>query len=119
MPGPSKLGRPPIYDRRLILDAIFYVTRSGCTWRELPHDFPHWRLCYYYFAKWQTDGVWQGLNDALRDRVRRNASKKKLPRLRPLTVKALRWLASAESADLMRAKRSTDENDIFSLILWD
>ena len=119
MPGPSKLGRPPIYDRRLLLDAIFYITRNGCTWRELPHDFPHWRLCYYYFAKWQADGVWQRLNDALRDRVRLNVSKKKPPRLRPLTVKALRWLASEESADLMRAKRSTDENDIFSSILWD
>lgn len=119
LPGPSKLGRPARYERRLIVDAIFYLTRSGCTWRDLPHDFPHWRLCYYYFSKWQASGVWERLNAELRDRVRLKSSKKKLPRLRPLTAKALRWLASAESADLMRARRSWDENDIFWSIPWD
>ena len=37
---PPKLGRPPRHDRRLVLNAIFYVVRSGCAWRLLPHDLP-------------------------------------------------------------------------------
>lgn len=70
LPGQGKLGRPPRYERRVIVNAIFYITRSGCPWRDLPHDFPHGRLVYYYFAKWQQQGVWEQINAALRDRVR-------------------------------------------------
>ena len=112
----GKLGRPPRYERRAVIDGIFYITRSGCGWRDMPHDLPPWRLVYHYFAKWQREGVWQRLNEALRDRVRMSHGKKKPPRLRPLTVKALRWLASPESVALMQAKRSWDENDISSSI---
>ena len=43
LPGLGKLGRPPRYDRRKVLEAIFYVVRSGCAWRLLPHDLPPYR----------------------------------------------------------------------------
>ena len=49
-----------------MLNAIFYITHSGCPWRLMPREFPHWRLV----AKWQNEGVWEKLNAALRDRVR-------------------------------------------------
>jgi transposase len=113
LPGPKKLGRPARYPQRLMLNAIFYITRSGCAWRLLPHEFPHWRLVYYYFAKWQKEGVWERLNAALRDRVRGKAGKKKPPRRRPLIAKALKLLASPESVALMRERRYWDENDTF------
>ncbi len=38
IPGPSKLGRPPRYEKRAILNAIFHMVRSGCSWRMLPGD---------------------------------------------------------------------------------
>ena len=66
LPKSGKLGRPPRYSQRVMLNAMMYVVRSGCTWRMMPKEFPHWRLVYYYFAKWQSLGVWQQLNDALR-----------------------------------------------------
>ena len=49
VPGPKLFGRPPRYTKRAILDGIFYVVRSGCAWRMLPHDLPPWRIIYYYF----------------------------------------------------------------------
>lgn len=118
LPGRSKLGRPPRYERRAVVDAILYLTRSGCAWRDLPHDFPHWRLVYHYFAKWQREGVWQRVHDTLRDQVRVRCGKKKPRRLRPSTAKALRWLGSPESAALMQARRSWAENDISWWIPW-
>jgi putative transposase len=42
MPDPTGHGRPRIHDLREILDAIFYVLKSGCQWRLLPNDFPPW-----------------------------------------------------------------------------
>jgi len=55
---------------REILDAIFYVLKSGCAWRLLPHDFPPWKTVYHYFRSWRLDGTWERMHSALRGRVR-------------------------------------------------
>jgi len=51
-------GRPPIYERREIVNAILYVLRSGCPWRLVPHDLPVWGTVYWYFRRWRDGGVW-------------------------------------------------------------
>jgi transposase len=119
LPADSKLGRPPRYSKRAVLNAILYLVREGCTWRGLPHDFPPYRIVFYYFAKWQEQGVWESINHGLRDGVRlANATKK--PRvLRLSTARALKWLSSPENAAMMLARRSTEENDTSWSTLWD
>jgi transposase len=63
-------GRPPIHSRRRIVDAILYVNRTGCSWRQLPHDFPPWDTVYWYVKTWTTEGVTDRIHDALRAAVR-------------------------------------------------
>jgi transposase len=46
-------GRPEKHPRRAIVDAILYVVRTGCTWRQLPADFPPWQTVYWYFNRWE------------------------------------------------------------------
>ena len=70
LPVPKADGRPRLYPLREILDAIFYVLRSGCAWRLLPHDFPPWKTVYHYFRFWRLDGTWEKMHTALRERVR-------------------------------------------------
>ncbi|MBA3702119.1 MAG: IS5 family transposase [Rubrobacteraceae bacterium] len=70
LPAPKANGRPRIYPLREILDAVFYVVRSGCAWRLLPHDFPPWKTVYHYFRFWRLDGTWEKMHAALRKRVR-------------------------------------------------
>jgi putative transposase len=67
---PRSPGRPRTYDRKDIVDAIFYLARTGCQWRHLPHDFPPWSLVSYYFYTWRDAGVWEQLNDILRRDIR-------------------------------------------------
>jgi putative transposase len=62
-------GRPRLHSPRGILDAIFYVLKSGCAWRLLPHDFPPWRTVFHYFRFWRLDGTWERMHSALRKRV--------------------------------------------------
>jgi len=38
----SPRGRKPDVPRRDIFNAILYRPKTGCQWRNLPHDFPHW-----------------------------------------------------------------------------
>ena len=71
LPTPKAPGRPRVHALREILDAIFfYVLRSGCQWRLLPHDFPPWKTVHHYFRSWRLEGTWERMHTALRKRVR-------------------------------------------------
>src|SRR5918994_763545 len=70
LPTPENEGRPRLHSLREILNAIFYVVRSGCAWRLLPHDFPPWKTVYHYFRLWRVDRTWERMHAALRQRVR-------------------------------------------------
>jgi putative transposase len=59
-------GRPRTYDPRAVVNALFYLARSGCSWRLLPHDLPPWRLVSYYFYTWRDSGVIEQVHAALR-----------------------------------------------------
>lgn len=78
LPPPKRLGRKPI-DRRRIIDAVLYWNRTGCQWRYLPKDFPHWNTVYGIYRQWRCDGTWQRLHDALRTKVRQAAGKNATP----------------------------------------
>jgi putative transposase len=70
LPPSTRRGRPRLHPLREILDAIFYVVRTGCQWRLLPREFPPWQTIYHYFRLWRLDGTWERLNGALRERLR-------------------------------------------------
>ena len=67
----SRRGRKRKHSYREILDAIFYVLRTGCAWRMLPHDFPPWKTVYHYFRLWRINGTWEKICAALRKLLRR------------------------------------------------
>jgi putative transposase len=70
VPAPNKRGRPKTHPSREILNAIFYILKSGCAWRLLPRDFPRWETVYWWFRRWRIDGTFEYLNAALRQRLR-------------------------------------------------
>jgi putative transposase len=70
VPPPNKRGRPKNHSTREILNAIFYVLKSGCAWRLLPRDFPPWETVYWWFRRWRIDGTFERLNAAVRERLR-------------------------------------------------
>lgn len=53
-----------------VLNAIFYVLTQGCTWRNLPGDFPNWQTVYTYFRNWRKDGTWMSIHARLRSWLR-------------------------------------------------
>lgn len=77
LPQRRGAGRPMTLELREVVNAILYVTRTACQWKNLPHDFPKWKSVYYHYRKWCVDGTWQGVNEALvvvsREQVGRHA----------------------------------------------
>jgi len=90
IPKPRPGGRPRSADMRSVLDAIFYVARTGCAWRMLPGDFPPWGTVWFYFRAWRADGTWERMNARLREQVRRQAGRHKEPRIAVLDSQSVK-----------------------------
>ncbi len=81
LPKAKPGGRPRSVNLHDIVDAILYVNRTGGQWRALPKDYGPWSTAYDYFRKWRLDDTWQKVHDALRDRTRTKAGRKRSPRV--------------------------------------
>src|SRR5437764_14758628 len=79
VPPPKPGGRPPQHTRREIVNAIFYIIRSGEPWRLLPNDLPAWQTVYHYFRLWRLDGTWEQMHTALREQLRVRVERKAQP----------------------------------------
>ena len=79
IPAAKLGGRPRTVDLQEVLNAIFYVVRSGCTWRMVPHDLVPWGTAWYYFRRWREDGTWESVHAALRSQVRRKVGREESP----------------------------------------
>jgi len=76
---PKQKQGPKQVDRRRILNAIWYLVRTGCQWRNLPPLFPKWKTVYNVFWHWRNNGTWQRIHDTLCRLVRKSKGKKPTP----------------------------------------
>ena len=76
-PKRNKTGRPREHSYRELVNAIFYLNRSGCQWRNLPKDFAPWPTVYHYFRLWKRNGLWAAIHHHLREHVRLMAGRKR------------------------------------------
>jgi putative transposase len=90
------VGRKRTTDMREVLNAIFYVLTSGCTWKNLPHDFPPEGTVRDYFHKWRRLGIWDNMHDTLREKVRVAAGREPTPSAGSIDSQSLK---SARTAD--------------------
>ena len=116
LPGRSRRGRPLVHSRRVIVNAILYVNRTGCAWRYLPKDFPPWRTVYGYFAAWRDNGVLQRIHDQLRDAARTAAGRDPQPTAAVIDSQSVRAADTVPKASRGwdNAKKTSDAVDVSS-----
>lgn len=79
LPTPKPGGRRREVDIREVVNAIYYVLKTGCAWKDLPHDFPAEGTVRDYFHQWRRAGVWERVHDALRRASRVQANREPDP----------------------------------------
>ena len=79
LPPYGEGGRPRTYSWRTILNAIFYVVKTGCQWAMLPRDFPHYKTVYHYFRLFKLNGIWQKLHSILYEATRVKLGRERQP----------------------------------------
>lgn len=65
LPADSRIGRPPKWSRRQLIDGIRWRIRAGTPWRDIPDRYGPWQTIYGLFRRWQRDGTWRRILTAL------------------------------------------------------
>jgi len=108
-------GRPRSVDMREVVNGIMYLIRTGCSWRQLPHDFPPWGTVHFYYRCFRLDGTWQKIHDALRDKVRVAAGRKVSPSAAIVDSQSVKTTEKGGLEGTTRARRSTVASGILLL----
>ena len=116
LPPEKPGGRHRAYVMREVINAIEYVLRTGCSWRSVPHDLPHWRTAYEYFRAWQRDGTWVRLHDELRNTVREQMERNAEPSAAVIDSQSVKTTEKGGRMATTARRRSTAENATLSLI---
>jgi|SRR5882757_8414205 len=98
-------GRPPKQDFYAEVNAILYVVKTGCQWRQLPLDFPPWQTVYGLFRRWQISGAWDKAMHELREKARVKAGRNAEPTVAIIDSRSVKTASKGGSAVSMVVKR--------------
>lgn len=105
IPPGIKSGRPRKWSARVMLDAIFYVEKTGCQWRQLPSDFPPWKRVYNTYWRWRERGIWDRVLTVLREELRVKQGRNAQPSVAIVDSQSVKTVAKAGNAATTRARR--------------
>lgn len=99
-------GRPRKYELRRVTDALLYVVKTGCQWRQLPSNFPPWLSVHQQFRAWRDDGTWERVSTALREQGRQARGRSTTPSVAIIDSQSAKTALKGGNAVMTRAKRS-------------
>ncbi len=99
-------GRPRKYPLRRVVDAVLYVVKTGCQWRQMPGDFPPWQTVYQQFRAWRQSRVWERVGKTLREQGRKEQGRNATPSVAIIDSQSAKTALKGGGAVTTRARKS-------------
>jgi putative transposase len=99
-------GRKRDVDTRESINALLYLSKTGCQWRMLPHAFPKWFTVHYYFQKWANDGTLMLINACLREEIRSELGRDPAPSAGVIDRQSVKTVSSGEERGFDQANQT-------------
>jgi transposase len=99
-------GRPRKYELRRVVDALLYVVKTGCQWRQMPVNFPPWQSVHQQFRAWRDDGTWERIGKTLREQGRKAQGRNATPSVAIVDSQSAKTALKGGSAVTTQARRS-------------
>ena len=98
------------WSKRELTNAVLYVTKTGCQWRNLPHDFPPYQTVYSFFSRGQKSGLWEKILVHLVEKIRLDAGRNANPSYALIDSQSAKTVAGSEERGIDGGKKQKEEN---------
>ena len=98
------------YNKRELVNAVLYVVKTGCQWRNLPKDFPEWNAVYHFYSRAMTKGVWDAILRTLVEKTRQTAGRNPSPSYALIDSQSVKTVAASEERGIDGGKKRKGES---------
>jgi len=100
------------HSKRKLIDAVLYMEKTGCQWRQLPHDFPKWSTVKSFYYRAVASGLWEQMRALLVEKSRVEAGRKPEPTYGIIDSQSTKTMYNASNRGIDGGKKQKDASDI-------
>ena len=94
------------WSKRELTNAVLYIVKTGCQWRQLPHDFPPYQTVYSFFSRGAKSGLWEKILAHLVEKTRKDAGKSAEPHYALIDSQSVKTVADNEKRGIDGGKKA-------------
>ena len=102
------------YEKRELVNAVLYVVKTGCQWRNLPKDFPEWNAVYHFYSRARDKGVWDAILRFLVSEVRTKAGRNPTPTYGIIDSQSVKTVTASDERGIDGGKKRKGASDTSS-----
>ena len=90
-------GNKSKYDKREMVNAVLYLVKTGCQWRNLPKDFPNWKAVSMFYYRASKNGIWDKVQQMLVKKVRTSKEKSETPTYALIDSQSVKTVSASQN----------------------
>ena len=103
-------GNKSKYEKRELVNAVLYLVKTGCQWRNLPKDFPNCKAVSMFYYRAQKKGIWDENLKMLVKNSRNNAGRNEEPSYALIDSQSVKTTSASEKRGCDGGKKRKDES---------